>query len=638
MTVRSVKKIFIYIAIAVAAVSAAIMAARPCMAGEVITAFHSDIRIERDGSLIVTEEIRVNIEHKKIRNGLTRSFPVRYKDRDGKTVSTEFNVEEVRLDGRPVRWSQKEEENFSTLRLGSPETPAPMGEHTYTIRYKAVGQIGFFTDHDELYWNVTGNDSIFPILRAYCTVTLPGMEPDTGFKSIEWYTGARGDKGGGARSFGGGSVETTKPLKIKEGLSVVYTWRKGLITPPAPQNDFAMTRVLIAAVTLILTAAWLCFVWFACGVTPRRTAVPLFDPPKGATAPFLRYARDLSTDSVALSSTIMGLAVKKALRIEEEDEPGLLADGKKYTLYRRANHRAKLAPEEQIVMDSLFSGPRGGKRSIEVSVKESERLEGAVSAMEAYFDGQKSRYSSPNIIQCLPVILFYVLGTIALGLFGEKISILIVLTVTGIASSAGWIAEGDGGGAADTKMQICTHWISALIPTGCVLLCMYIGLKIAPGIYETVIMTAALTLTILLRPLIFARTEEGAELLAKIEGLAMYMDTAERGRLEMFAGEPEDTPEVFEKMLPYALALDCAETWGDRFAAVLARADYKPEWFCGAFPRLFFDGGGLNDMAASLSREIKASLPESTPGSTSSASGGRGFSGCGRGGGGCGGW
>jgi uncharacterized membrane protein len=133
-----------------------------------------------------------------------------------------------------------------------------------------------------------------------------------------------------------------------------------------------------------------------------------------------------------------------------------------------------------------------------------------------------------------------------------------------------------------------------------------------------------------------ARTKEGSDLLSDIEGLTLYMATAEKDRLEMF-NPPDETPELFERLLPYALALDVAKTWGNRFEKVLASAGYRPRWYAGPSPYIFMRGSGLHDFSSGLAGSIEQSLTPSAS-SRSSGLGGGGFSGGGGGGGGGKGW
>jgi uncharacterized membrane protein len=115
------------------------------------------------------------------------------------------------------------------------------------------------------------------------------------------------------------------------------------------------------------------------------------------------------------------------------------------------------------------------------------------------------------------------------------------------------------------------------------------------------------------------------------------MDVAERDDLEL-RNPPEKTPELFERYLPFALALDVEQAWAEQFADVFAglgdRAEYRPRWYHGEFSpdRL---SSFTSDVGSSLTSAIASSA---TPPGSSSGSGGGGFSGGGGGGGGGGGW
>ena len=98
---------------------------------------------------------------------------------------------------------------------------------------------------------------------------------------------------------------------------------------------------------------------------------------------------------------------------------------------------------------------------------------------------------------------------------------------------------------------------------------------------------------------------------------------------------PEETPEVFEALLPYAFALGVAETWANRFADVLKERQYQPEWYSGTDIASFYTGGAIANMTSAVSGAIASASV--APGSES-GSGGGGSSGGGGGGGGGGGW
>ncbi len=139
--------------------------------------------------------------------------------------------------------------------------------------------------------------------------------------------------------------------------------------------------------------------------------------------------------------------------------------------------------------------------------------------------------------------------------------------------------------------------------------------------------------------LLKAPTTRGRELLDKLEGFRLYLDVAEKDDLNI-AHPPEKTPELFERYLPFAIALGVEQTWAEQFTQVFARISaeqgqsYRPGWYVGDFSSARL-GGFSKDIGSSFTSAISSAA--SPPGS-SSGGGGGGFSGGGGGGGGGGGW
>ena len=135
-----------------------------------------------------------------------------------------------------------------------------------------------------------------------------------------------------------------------------------------------------------------------------------------------------------------------------------------------------------------------------------------------------------------------------------------------------------------------------------------------------------------------APTVEGRKVLDRIAGFKQYLSITERERLDRMTA-PEDTPELFEKYLPYAIALGVENRWADRFASVLAAAAAQGHagmaWYSGSHSPWNDPGSFANDVGSALSHTISSA--STAPGS-SSGSGGGGSSGGGGGGGGGGGW
>jgi uncharacterized membrane protein len=136
-----------------------------------------------------------------------------------------------------------------------------------------------------------------------------------------------------------------------------------------------------------------------------------------------------------------------------------------------------------------------------------------------------------------------------------------------------------------------------------------------------------------------APTKEGRAMMDRIEGFKHYLSVTERERFDRMQA-PEETLTLFEKYLPYAIALDVETRWTERFQSQIAAAMASPAaqgstlgWYSGHSSPWNDIGGFTSSIGDSLASSIGTA--SSSP---SSGSGGGGSSGGGGGGGGGGGW
>ncbi len=620
-------------------------------AQERILLFSARAEVAQNSSLTVREDILVNAEGQQIRRGIYRDFPTLYRSASGKTVRVGFSVKKALLDGKKVPYKTESLSNGVRVYLGDPEGMAPRGEHTYTLEYLTTGQVGFFDNHDELYWNVTGNGWVFPIERARFSLRLPG---DASFTSVEFYTGYSGERGQEARILPDAVVETTEPLVPKEGLTVVYTWPKGIVEPPAIPwrvrfvQKYVLHLLVGAALSLLLVYVLL---WLRWGKDPPMPAIiPLFAPQGGKSPGFLRYIRRMGMDKTCFAAEILNLAVRGHLVIQELSPEEFLAYkgagegflgglaslsaklmGKIYLLKRC---KSSFSPSrlESTLLSALFPS---GAQDLLLRQENHPLLENARKRAEAHYRAEGRELFSKNsflwilgLLVPVPFWLFIVLGqkeemgalSIALSVFFTLGGFVLVKSLGGLRREGGFFKK----------------LFRSVLPLLLVLLFFLVVFAICDAGLMLVPLTSLLIggSAVVFRELMTIRSPRGNEVLAEAEGLAMYMHTAERHRLERF-NPPEETPEVFEALLPYAFALDVAHTWANRFQEVLKERGYEPVWYQGAHMASFYTGSGISSLTSSISSSIASA---STPPGSSSGSGGGGSSGGGGGGGGGGGW
>jgi uncharacterized membrane protein YgcG len=163
----------------------------------------------------------------------------------------------------------------------------------------------------------------------------------------------------------------------------------------------------------------------------------------------------------------------------------------------------------------------------------------------------------------------------------------------------------------------------------------------ATSLSTIIVMLLLIGINYIFYHLLKAPTRFGRSLLDTIEGFKIFLAATEKEKLNRL-NPPERTPELFEKYLPYALALDIEQQWAEQFSDILSAkavgeggTAYSPSWYSGSAFTSLTAGGLVTSLGSSFSSAISSS--SAAPGS-SSGGGGGGSSGGGGGGGGGGGW
>lgn len=140
--------------------------------GEYIQSFDSNIKINKEGTIDVVEKIVYDFDD-LYKHGIYREIPFIKTNNVGKKLWLDFDVESVKDEsGRSYSYKQTEGERLMRLKIGDANRTIT-GVHTYIISYKVKGALAYFSDHDELYWNVTGNEWTVPIARITSGVIWP---------------------------------------------------------------------------------------------------------------------------------------------------------------------------------------------------------------------------------------------------------------------------------------------------------------------------------------------------------------------------------------------------------------------------------------------------------------------------------
>lgn len=451
------------------------------------------------------------------------------------------------------------------------------GRAAYRITYLVRGALDAYADHDELYWNVNGDEAPVPTGAVGATVTFARG----GLERAACFQGTRGSSEACRLSATGGTAvtyESTRALAPGEQLTIVAGIRKGLLPEPTPlirprardvEDWFALDgwRGGLAALTLMGALALVARLWWRRGRDDpgvrADVLVTEYEPPDRLRPAHLGLLLDERADPKDLTATIVDLAVRGHLVIEETERRGLFA-AKDWTLASTGADRGNLEPYESTLLAGLFEdGP---------SVKLSTLRGTFAGTLDA---AQSQLYKSAVSRGWFPADPRRVRGLWALGGAGLAILGVGLAVVLGMAAGA------------------------ALV-----------GLAVVGG------GVALLALS----PSMSRRTSAGRELARRTLGFKRYMEVAEADR-QRFA----ERVSLFTEYLPYAIVFGCVQQWARAFAG-LATAATTATWYHGASA---LDAAALSSSLQGFSSNISSAIV--------SRPGGSGFSGGSAGGGGGGG-
>ena len=580
-------------------------------AGESTERYVVAIDVRPDGTMHVTEALRytfVGSEH----HGIERFIPIRYRyipDPNYDRVLEITNVRAASPDA-PDDVSTSTEGNNLRIRVGDPDQTVS-GTHEYTIDYDVKGALNAFDDHVELYWNAIPSEWEAPIAFTRVTVTMPAKVVGT-----TCFVGPEGaslpcDR---AESKGRQSIVAHRsPLGQGAGLTLVSAvppagFKPGA-TDPILEERWSLRRafsvtpwtviaaVLIALLGLALVArqAWRNgrdsrWAGEVPGLSPpsesdavvekRGLFSPVhealeFTPPDGMRAGQLGTVMDERVDTVDVSATLVDLAVRGYLRIEELPRAHWFAS-RDWKLVELEGDVSQLLPYEKLLLAKLFA----------------DRTEVLLSELKQTFAASLSAVKDAMYVDAVKS-----------GFFRRRPD-----SVRRLWTGIGIVALLLACGATYALARWTTYGL-----LGIALIVIALGLLLVASRMP-------------------ARTAKGSAALSRILGFRRYIRTAEAEQLRFEEGE-----DLFSRYLPYAIVYGETERWAKVFAALAAggaagAAAYTTAWYVAPDGWTFDAFGDSLDSFSDAAGSAMASAP------ASSGSGGGGSSGGGFGGGGGGSW
>lgn len=604
---------------------------------ERITHFNSDILVRPDRSLLVTESISVVAENTAIRHGIYREFPTVYPHRRwgslGFQEKTGFSIVSIKLDGVDAPWKLEHLSNGVRFYIGDPDAYVEQGPHAYEIQYTTTRQIARQGSIDRLNWNVNGQGWTFPTEKVTAIARLSGGDKITDY--IAW-TGVAGSQEVAyeTRQNADGSIlfSTTRTLHPFEGLTVSLQLPEGLL--PAPKAGAFLFikdnfRWIVGLMLLLAMPLYYLRAWRQVGQDPEKGVVITdYHPVRGMSAAAHHFILNNRVTNKTFTAAILSIAVKGYIRIEQKG-------GKHYTLHKLAGPATKsknntLSPGEVIVLNHFFVE---NKTHVELGGKYSRSIASGKNKLGQYLKSewreaiymQNHRYTLAGLLIGLLALAFCSLHLSNAGFSLRNLAPLSVFVFAFAAFALTW-----------DKLR-------PFVFSGIGLFFFYSLKNLNQSVFSMPAMISlSLVVAIIFAIFYFllrAPTPFGRKILDEIAGFRLYLATAEQHRLDILH-PPEKTPELFERLLPFAIALGVENRWSDQFAAVFKQLEsqeehYSPGWYQSSGTNRFSARGFGSSLSAGLSDSIASA---STAPSSSSSGGSSGGAGGGGGGGGGGGW
>ena len=570
----------------VVAAFALVFASRADARSLAIESFDAEIVVLETGVIRVRETITARFEGQW--NGIYRTIPIEYRTPQGFSYRLLVDPRAATdRAGDPLRFETSRDRHYLKVKIWVPG--ATDTTRRITFEYRVDNGLKFFEDHDELYWNVTGDEWDVGIEKASAAITLPELAKNVRATA---FTGTYGSTAKDAEIETRSDavlVRMRRPLEFREGLTVAVAWDKGAVAEPgAAQKGIFFLRSNWPLGVPIAVLLGMAFLWHRHGRDPRlRPIAARYEPPDGLTPAELGTLVDDKPDLRDVTATLVDLAVRGFVRIEEKTESTLLGlwSSQDYVfqlLRGRTEWVGKLLPHEKTLLDSLFTCGTGALEAgagplarVELSDLQNRFYKDLPDVKNRIFERLMERgyyKRRPDHVRRMYLIAGAVVG-IGGVVFGMKLA----------------------------------DQMTAVAPMAIIVASILSGLIIAGvGWFMP------------------ARTFRGTEALEGALGFEEFLGRVEGERMERMIR----TPEMFEKYLPYAMALGVEGRWAKAFEDI---AKQQPNWYHGTSP------GGFRPSSLSSNLGRMSAAAGTAMASAPRGSGGSGFGGGGRSGGGFGG-
>ena len=480
---------------------------------EEFSKFDVSVTLNQDGSLNISEDISVIANGNEIKRGITRALPRGPIGDDVAMERFDYDIQSVSRNGSDEDYHTKNEGGSKVVYFGSKNRLLDPGTHRYKFAYTAPKQIYFLENKEEVRWTLAGTDTRLPIKAASLTLTVPnGMN----VLATACYTGRVDSTEQACEMVKSGNKITftlSRPLVAGEGMVIAAGFPVGSfvkpVPPPPPPPPSPLQRngtKYISFIGMMIALMYGYRTWQMHGIDPPTPEVgPQFTAPRGLSPASVPYLNSHMSSQTQLTASLTDLAIKGYLKIDEEERSGLFSTSEIFILrplQKDPEVNQDLAAEQIALYNYLRD-----IGDIELDGEYDKRLAKATTAHNKSLEEQHSEYmkQGANSWKILPY------------------GLILLATVVGAAIFLG---------NADSLGIILFVFAAILLVVG----------------------------TPLYAWLIRKPSEDKVKLWAEIKAMKQYLKLPEEER-KAIRNAPEMTPEYFQSVLPYAIALGIENNW-----------------------------------------------------------------------------
>ncbi|MBP6856068.1 MAG: DUF2207 domain-containing protein [Candidatus Pacebacteria bacterium] len=586
---------------------------------EHIQSYDVQFVLDESGDVRVTETIEYEFEGTD-RHGIFRTIPTGFKA-GGQYKEVEFSIHDVTdTSGQSYMFDVTDNSAYLTIKIGDPDVVIE-GVHTYILDYSIKNSVGFFENFDEVYFNMIGVDWDIPISNITATFVLPENTP-INQESISFYCGAFGvNTSCGAFNMVNPNtlMFSTTELNPYEGITASFSFPLGVMVRPDREDYYMYLLRTYWPVVIPIFLAWFLLkekIRAYVRLKKFNRTHPLiheYSLPSDISPVQAKYLMNGFLGLKDVSSVVVDLAVRGYITIHQ-------ANGK-YSFSLKEKDTSQLSQNETRLILHLTGEKVADIQENTIFDKIPDVIKSAMGQEELEELKNKMELNTKSQMG----VLTYELATQTLGDYQNEIDQQFINPKKHTLFSKYKSFK-------NSRLEGLFQYIflaSFVFFFGMG----FFGVKWAL-IVSAFVLLVSVSLSIIK---ILDYTDEGMQLRRKVEGLKYYIKVAEKDRIN-FANAPAQTPELFEKLLPYAMAFGLEKKWVSEFENIVLE---PPAWLVSdtgsAFTMHSF-ATGLSGLSRSTSASIGATAPRSSSSSGSSGSSGGGSSGGGSGGGGGGSW